>query len=137
MNISNLAKGILQACFVGVIVLLLWVSFSINHTVPVRAEPQGFATNYIWVDSLTTTTVAVDSAFTTIWEQVVIKSVGDAWIRIGAPDVANWSSREWYSLESGEALSFGPATKLTRLEWKANAGTVVFYMVGYKTVIQQ
>lgn len=97
------------------------------------ANAQVLGTNYAWSDSITVGTSGRDSTFSRVWEEVNIKAVGgDAWIRYGAPDTSSWSSRKWYRIVSGESISFGPGTKLRRLQFKANASTVTFYFAGYK-----
>lgn len=102
------------------------------------ATAQSIATNYAWADSITVGTSSTDSLFTNRWEQVSLKFEGTAngYVRFGAPDTTNWSSRDWYQLTAGEVLTFGPATKLVRAEFKTSTGTMTVYMAGYKRVPQ-
>ena len=107
------------------------------------SSPQGFSvqslygTNYAWADSIAISTTAVDSHFTTSWYQVTIWSPdADIEIRIGTPDTTSWSSRKWLELAQGQTLSFGNATKLTRMECRTASGTGTLAMAGYKTVAQ-
>ena len=106
---------------------------------PEPATAQVFGTNYIWLHKNTAlTTTALDCTYTTRWEQVFFKAdTGDVLIKFATGnDTASWSTRPFYKLEAGESLAFGPGTKLTRAEYKANAGTVDFFTLGYKKTSQ-
>ena len=95
------------------------------------------AARYVWTDSTTLNTTGFDSTFDKRWHQTLIKIVGgDAYAKFGAPDTAGWSDRDWYFIGSGETVSFGPSTKLKRMEIKAASSTVKFFQIGYKAVTQ-
>ncbi len=128
-------KHFSQFLVVAGIMGLIWFSVGGDKAELVRA--QTFGTNYLWSDSLTTTTAAKDSNFTTRWEQIVVSTdTISIWYRAGAPDVTSWSSRDWIKLDEGASLSFGPATPLQRFEWKADAGAGVIFFQGYKKTPQ-
>lgn len=92
-----------------------------------------FGKNYVWQDSLSVNTVGRDSTFAVQWESVNIWCEdGDAFIKIGAPDVGSWSSRKWVRLTEGMVMRFGPETKLVRLQFKGATVPVRFYFLGYK-----
>lgn len=123
---------------IGFIIGAIILAWAIMSRPPVEVKAQRFVTNYLWADSIQGLgTTSVDSIYDTPWQQVVFKAdTGAVFIRIGAPDTANWSSRDFYKIGAGESLSFGPATKVKRAEFKSFAGTVDFYTIGYKTVTQ-
>ena len=117
-------------------VLLGFIVILVTYTsTPKAAATGGFVDNYIWSDSLDdVSTTAIDSFYTTRWEQCSIKSVGGPmYVKVGAPDTAGWTSRDWYYIDKGEVVVFGSATRLKRLSVKAVSGTVDFYQIGYKT----
>lgn len=98
-----------------------------------EASAQVLGTNYTWADSATVNVTGRDSTFSRIWEEVNIRVTGgDGYIRIGAPDTSAWSSRKWQKIIQGETFSFGPGTKLRRLQFKSSTGLVTFWFVGYK-----
>ena len=76
------------------------------------------------------------STFDTQWESVTIWASTAIRITIGAPDTTSWDDRDYVVLSSGLAMSFGPATKLTKLTFRAVTGTGYLYMVGYKKTPQ-
>ena len=88
---------------------------------------------YFWSKDLAITTTEVDTTFDTSWEVCTIMSdTLDIWLKIGAPDVGSWSSREWFKLEAGMALTIGPTPKLKRMAVKTVNGTGFVYLIGYK-----
>lgn len=96
-----------------------------------------YGTNYLWVDSLSLSTSAVDSHFAVLWQDVSLWADGcDLRIRVGSPDTTSWSSRKWSHVIDGQVVSFGPATKLKRLEYKAATGTGTLILMGYKKSAQ-
>lgn len=114
--------------------LLFTISMAIE---PEMVRAQSNATNYVWLDSIATSTTGRDSLFATTWEQVLIKPVGGAiYLKFGSPDTTSWSSRSWWYLADGEAIGFGAGTRLRRLQWKSVSGTITVYMTGYKKVAQ-
>ena len=79
------------------------------------------------------TTVATDTTFPVVWEVATVYSdTLDMWLRVGAPDVGDWSSRVYFKLESGLTLTIGPTPKLKRLDFKAVNGSGYIYIIGYK-----
>jgi len=120
---------------IAVCLVVLIIGGGFESSKSVRA--QVFGVNYLWQDSTTITTVAIDSAYVVQWEQITVRTdTVVLWYRAGAPDTTSWSSREWMRLASGATLSYGPATPLRRLEFRAGAGTGVIYKEGYKKVAQ-
>lgn len=91
---------------------------------------------YTWIDNIAITETDIDSTFNTQWESVTIWANTAIRVTIGAPDTTDWDSRDYVLLSSGASLTFGPATKLNRLEFRANSGTGYIYMVGLKKTIQ-
>lgn len=92
---------------------------------------------YFHADTLNATTAARDCTWSDVWQVVVIYAdTVDLWVKIGAPDVGNWASRNWILLEEGNNLSIGPSPNLKKLTWKTDAGTGVVYVLGYKVVVQ-
>ena len=119
-----------------ILILLTWL-IDKQESDQSAAIAQQFATNYLWGDSLITTTVAIDCTFGTEWQQVVVSSDTIAmWYRAGSPDTTDWDSRDWLKLDEGDSRSYGPATKLRRFEWKADVGSGVIFFEGYKRVPQ-
>lgn len=119
-----------------ILISLLWL-LDRQRVEDSTAIAQQFATNHIWGDSLHTTTAAIDCTFDTEWNQVVITTDTIAmWYRAGSPDTTDWDSRDWLKLDEGDSRSYGPATKLKRFEWKADAGSGVIFFEGYKRVAQ-
>ena len=60
----------------------------------------------------------------------------DMWLKVGAPDVGGWSSRNFFKLEAGMALSIGPTPGLKRLAIKTEEGVGYIYIIGYKKTRQ-
>ena len=88
---------------------------------------------YTWVHALPVSNTSVDSTFTYRWESVTVYAdTVELMLRIGAPDTASWSSREWLYIPKGGVLYFGPTNKLRRLEYKTVTGTGMLYMFGTK-----
>lgn len=114
------------------ILLIALVSCSFSGQAYAQLGAQG--KKYLWTDSIRTTVTAIDSQFTYVWDQVVIKTDSiDIWCKFGAEaDTSNWSSRDWFILESGESISIGPGTRLQRFQWKSNAGVGYIFFFGYK-----
>ena len=102
---------------------------------PLMAEAQ-FGNRYFWCDTLNATTTARDCTWTDVWEVATIYGDADMLLRIGAPDVGNWTSRRWVSIEEGLALTIGPSPNLKKITWKTASGTGVLYVVGYKESAQ-
>lgn len=98
-------------------------------------DAQVFGTNFLWQDSLATTTSETDCTFTQRWEQLTLKADASIYFRAAIPgDTASWSSREWTYLDPLESVSFGPGTPIGRLTFKAAVGTCNTYLLGYKKV---
>lgn len=117
-----------------VILVLIWLEITTTQS---EVTAQQFGTNYFWSDITLTTTTSIDSFFVTRWENITVYGdTSDFLLRIGAPDTTGWSSRPFIKIKAGTSLSFGPATKLKRLEWKTVSGSDVFTMVGYKRTPQ-
>lgn len=88
---------------------------------------------YFHCDTLNVTPSARDTTWTDPWEQALIYADSvDLYLKIGAPDVAQWSSRYWIYWPSGMALSIGPSPKLKRLQFRTVTGSGVVYILGYK-----
>jgi len=102
-------------------------------TLPAHSQIGQF---YTWMDNIALTTADIDSTFNTQWESVTIWASTAIRVTIGAPDTTDWDDRDYVVLSSGSAMSFGPATKLNRLEFRAVTGTGYLYMVGYKKTTQ-
>lgn len=92
---------------------------------------------YFYSDTLNITTAERDTTWDTSWEVATIYSdTLDLWLKVGAPDVGSWSSRNWFKLEAGLTLTMGPTPKLKRLSVKTVNGTGVLYIIGYKKTRQ-
>ena len=92
---------------------------------------------FFWSDSIAITVTAIDCTWTDSWEVATIMSdTLDLWVRIGAPDVGSWSSRNYFRLEAGMALTIGPTPRLKRLDVKAVNGSGFVYVIGYKKLRQ-
>ena len=88
---------------------------------------------FVWCDSNSVTETAIDSIYTTRWEQVSIKFEGcHGWVKWGAPDTSSWAQRKWWYLPEGETLTFGFRTPLKRLAFKSAGANGFFYTAGYK-----
>jgi hypothetical protein len=92
---------------------------------------------YFHSDSIAITTVEVDTSWDTSWEVATIMSdTLDLWLKLGAPDVGSWASRNWFKLEAGMALTIGPTPKLKRMSVKCTNGSGYVYVIGYKKARQ-
>ena len=79
------------------------------------------------------TTTERDTTWTDLWEQVTIHTNHvDVWLKIGAPDYGDWSSRNWLRLDARKPLVIGPSPRLKKLAFKSVQGTGVIYLTGYK-----
>ena len=88
---------------------------------------------YFWQSKIATSTVAADTTFPIEWEVATVYSdTLDMWFRVGAPDVGDWSSRDYFKVESGLTISIGPTPQLKKLGHKTANGTGFIYIVGYK-----
>jgi len=131
--------------------IILFISFLLGCTIKVTVEHEpakiesaplqvgtaAFGTNYYWADTLKARSTAVDSYFTTKWEDITLEADSvNIWYRAGAPDTSDWSNREWMRLTAFESIRFGPATQLRRLEWKTTGTTGDFFMNGHKRTAQ-
>jgi len=119
---------------------LLWILFGFLVLLQFHSPSQAglLDQRYFWCDSIAVSGTHQDSAFAVEWDFVTIyaDSVG-LWLRAGAPDVTNWSSRDAFYLPAGMNVSFGPANKLNRLEFWTVSGTGHVYLIGYKKSRQQ
>ncbi len=92
---------------------------------------------FFWQEKIAITTVETDCTWTDSWEVATIMSdTLDVWLRLGAPDVGSWSSREFFRLEAGMALTVGPTPALNRMSVKAVNGSGYIYVIGYKKLRQ-
>lgn len=109
-----------------------------NDVLLPKAASAQFGVNYYWGDAIAITTASIDSAFAVRWEQATIYADVDLLIRAAAPptDTTSWSSRDFVSIPAGTSITFGPATPLGRLEFKASTTSGTMYMAGYKRSAQ-
>ena len=115
-----------------VLFLLIFLCSFIEHS-----NAQALGTRYLWTDTLQIATDTNTVVFTDVWEQVTIYSSGEAvYLRLGAPDVSDWTSRDYIYLSGGSAMSIGPGPKLKKLSAYVASGTSVLYLVGYKKEAQ-
>ncbi len=116
------------------IYLLLTLIFLI--LIPPKASCQ-LGNRYFHADTLNATTTGRDCTWTDVWQVVVIYAdTVDLWVKIGAPDLGNWASRNWILIDEGNTLSIGPSPNLKKISWKTDAGVGVVYVVGYKKAVQ-
>lgn len=98
---------------------------------------------YAWSDSLTVTTVAVDTTFSPRWNGCTLWFEGcRGWIRFATSveDSVGWSTttfgKKWVLLEDGQTFGLWQTTfhkqSLWKLEYKSAAGTGALFIVGYK-----
>lgn len=114
--------------FILILIILLFIPALTNAQLGNR---------YFHGDTLNATTTARDCTWTDVWQVVSIYAGGvDIWVKIGAPDVANWNTRRFLFLEEGQVMTIGPSPNLQKLTWKTDAGTGVVYVIGYKKVVQ-
>jgi len=133
-SIRNKLGTVLLVAVVCIVTLVLNRTEALS---PPAVSAQALGNFYTWSDSLATSTTAVDCTFATRWENVLIWAVGaDLYVRVGAPDVSSWSSRKWVRVLDGMGLSYGPATKLTRFEYKTVSGSGAIFFSGTKRSAQ-
>lgn len=123
-------------CALSLFFLGIWLggrSTASSVLSPPSANAQALGQQYVWVDSLATSTSSIDSFFTVQWNDIMIWPVGaDLLVRIGAPDTASWSSRKWLRVDDGMAITIGAASRLRRLEFKTISGTGALFLSGLK-----
>ena len=94
-------------------------------------------TRYAWTDTLNINTVGTDTTWDDAWVTATIYcDTTDILLRVGAPDVGSWTSRNWIRLNTGMAYSIGPSPGLKRMHAKTINGTAVLYIIGTKKVRQ-
>jgi hypothetical protein len=126
----------INSLIVVIFLTLILLCTNIGNS-PEEVEAGLFKENYAWGHAISITTTAQDSHFVSQWKEISMWSYGcGLLVRYGVPDTTSWSSRDWIRLIEGQVLTFGPATKLTRLEFKAASGSGTIYFVGYKTTAQ-
>ena len=92
---------------------------------------------YVWIQSDTVKTTAVDSTWATRWEQCTFYFYGcDALIKIGAPDTTDWASRTWLRVPEYVPISIDYRTPFKKLSYKAETGAGRLYLVGIKRTTQ-
>jgi len=103
------------------------------------------AATYTWTDSLTVTTTAFDTTFSTArWASCSLWAVDcDVRIRFGTTpsDTVSWSDKSWVELKEGQVMNFVPYepyfhNSLLRLQAKAVSGSGTVYISGLKTKYQ-
>ena len=78
-----------------------------------------FGSRYMHIDTLQISTTERDTTWSTVWEFVTLYTdTVSINIKVGAPDIDNWSTRKWLYIENGAALSIGPAPNLKMLTVK-------------------
>jgi len=103
----------------------------------ISLQGQSLGTRYFWSDTLQIATGVNTSTFTAVWEQATFYTNGAlCYFKVGAPDVADWSSRDYILLPAGSSFSIGPNPKLKKLSVYLASGTGVLYIVGYKKEAQ-
>ena len=92
---------------------------------------------YFHVDTLNVSTSARTTTYSQEWEFATIYAdTVDIMLKVGAPDIADWASRDYFLVPQGMSLSIGPTPKLKKLSYYVTAGTGKIYVVGYKTTRQ-
>jgi len=92
---------------------------------------------YVWTQTDTVTTAAVDSTWTVRWEQCTFYFYGcDGYIKIGAPDTTSWSSRTWTRVPEYVTISVDYRTPFKKLSYKSVSGAGRIYWVGIKRSTQ-
>lgn len=141
--ISKIAEWIYKIIMLVLVIgIVAWLytdqdlSSSGNINVPGITTQAIYGTNYSWTDSIAINTTAKDSHFTVQWQQASFWADCAFKFRDGSPDTSSWDSRKWAKVVSGQVTNFGPATKLTRLEFKTVTGTGSFFIKGYKRSAQ-
>lgn len=117
--------------------LFIYYLFLVIAASTIHLNAQVLGTKYAWQHRISTTTTHKDSTFTTRWDLVTLWSdAASFYIRVGASssgiDTTNWSNRDSILVSAGDAVTFGPAIKLRRLEWWASTGTVLVNFLGIK-----
>ena len=103
---------------------------------PVVGKSQ-LGNRYFHADTLQVSTTARTATWSDVWQFATIYAdTIDVYLRVGAPDVGNWGSRNEIFLPEGLTLSIGPSPNLRKLAYRTTAGTGVIYVLGYKTVVQ-
>lgn len=90
---------------------------------------------YGWAHKISISTTAQDSIWSAAdaWYDVSFYTDSLAiWYKIGAPDTASWSSRDWIFLPEGSSVYIGPSTRLRRFEFKTVVSSSKLYMIGRK-----
>lgn len=88
---------------------------------------------YFHCDTLVISTAQYDTTWSVPWEQVFFYSLNDdIRVKIGAPDVGSWSSRNWMYLPPKVGIVIGPSPRLKKLSIKSTSGTDTVYVFGYK-----
>jgi len=104
---------------------------------PSIINAQSLGARYFWCDTLNLTTSVTDTTWATEWEYATIwTDTVDCYVRIGAPDYGDWTSRNYLYLPNGLTLSIGPTPQLKRLAAYLPNGTGVLYIAGYKKTRQ-
>ena len=92
---------------------------------------------YFHTDTITVTTSVYTITYDESWEEATIwADTVDVMLRMGAPDVGGWTSRDYIRLAQGMAFSIGPTPKLKKLSVYAISGSGVVYVAGYKKTRQ-
>ena len=92
---------------------------------------------YFHVDSINVSTSSVTTTYSESWEVATIYAdTVDIMVRVGAPDVGSWTSRDYFRLNVGMALTIGPTPKLKQIAIYTTNGTGVVYIIGYKKTRQ-
>lgn len=115
----------------------LFLLFLVPSFLVPSLQGQTLGNRYFHCDTLNVTTTARDCTWTNEWEVATIYSDSvDVDMRIGAPDVSSWSSRNWMRLQDGSSLMIGPTPSLKKITVKTTTGTGILYIIGYKKVRQ-
>lgn len=125
----------------GFIILVLLISLFINlhlyNPKNISDLQAQIGTFYVHSDSSSCIVTSVDTTYSTVWTQLTIWSTDiDILLKIGAPDTTSWSDRKYLRIPVGQSITFGPATKVRRLEYRSQSGSGTIYFIGYKTVSQ-
>ena len=115
------------------LITYLFISILLLALSSTTATAQGLL--YSWGHKIATTTAEQDSSWSAAnaWYDVTIYTDSlDLWYKLGAPDTASWSSRDFIFLPAGASLYIGPSTRLRRIAFKTVAGTADVYFVGRK-----
>lgn len=111
----------------------LLISLLFLFLLPTEGEAQVLGGNrFLHADTLNLTTTNRDTIFAVQWKSFVISVNTDAYVTLGAPDTAQWSTRTPFLLQAGQAFEADPGTPVTRLKVRAVTGTGVASIVGDK-----